>query len=106
MILSTNFFAKKLRIFFLVFITLSGCQVVNHQKLEVVDNSPAVKKKLLTAVLPFANLSGTPAPLEDLRHLLIKNFKEQGLNLVDEEVVGRSRRSNGLTKVCRAARAS
>ena len=89
MILSTNFFAKKLRIFFLAFITLSGCQVVNHQKLEVVDNSPAVKKKLLTAVLPFANLSGTPAPLEDLRHLLIKNFKEQGLNLVDEEVVER-----------------
>ena len=89
MILSTNFFVKKLRIFFLVFITLSGCHVASHQAPRATDNSPAVKQKLLTAVLPLANLSGNPAPLEDLRHLLIDSFKEQGLNIVDEEVVER-----------------
>ena len=53
------------------------------------DNSPVVTKKLLTAALPFTNLSGTPAPLEDIRHLLINSFKQQGLNIVDEEVVER-----------------
>jgi len=89
MILSTNFSIKKLRIFFLIFITLSGCQLATHQKLGVTENTPAVKKRLLTAVLPIANLSGTPAPLEDLRHLLINSFKQHGLNIVDEEIVER-----------------
>ena len=89
MILLTNFSIKKFRVFFLVIISLSGCQGTNHHAISVTDNSPVVKKKLLTAALPLTNLSGTPAPLEDIRHLLINSFKQQGLNIVDEEVVER-----------------
>jgi hypothetical protein len=89
MTLLTNFSIKKLRIFFLVLITLSGCQVTSHHAISVTDNSPVVTKKLLTAALPLINLSGTPAPLEDISHLLINSFKKQGISIVDEEVVER-----------------
>lgn len=89
MILSTNFSIKKLRVFFLVLISLSGCQGTNHHTISVTDNSPVVKKKLLTAALPLTNLSGTPVPLKDIGHLLINSFKKQGLDILDEEVVER-----------------
>ncbi|UCG14185.1 MAG: hypothetical protein JSU72_06915 [Deltaproteobacteria bacterium] len=87
MILSTNFSTKKLRVFFLILISLSGCKVTKHHAISVTDNSPAVKKKLLTAVLPLTNLSGTPAPLEDIRNLLIDNFEKQGLNALEEKIL-------------------
>jgi TolB-like protein len=87
---STNFSFKLLSIFFTFIICISGCSSTNNQAISASDDDPFVaEKKLLTAVLPLYNLSGTPAPLEDIRQRLISNCKKQGLNILADDVLER-----------------
>ena len=44
-------------------------------------------KKLRIAVLPVENLSGTSAPLKEIKQSLIDRLKTQGLNILDDKVL-------------------
>jgi hypothetical protein len=57
-----------------------SCAAVNEPA-EIV--SPVYKKKIHVAVFPVENLSGTKAPLEDIRQSLILRLKEQGINIIE-----------------------
>ena len=84
---STNFSFKTVSIFFTCIICLSGCSVRNNQAVNASGAYPAPEKKLLAAVLPLHNLSGTVVPLEDIRQRLISSFKSQGLDIVPDHVL-------------------
>jgi len=85
---SISFSFKPVSIFVTFFICLSGCSLTNNQAISAADDDPpVVEKKMLTAVLPLNNLSGTPVPLEDIRQRLISSFKKQGLNILAEDVL-------------------
>ncbi|MCJ7540350.1 MAG: hypothetical protein MUO88_11880 [Desulfobacterales bacterium] len=51
------------------------------------NESPVIDKTPLIAVLPFYNLSGTKAPLQDIRRSLINSLKDAGLNILDDNVL-------------------
>jgi len=55
----------------------------------VTDDHPATEKKLVVAVLPLTNLSGTLVPLGDIRQRLITSFKKQGLDILADDVLER-----------------
>ena len=84
---STNFSFKTVSIFFICIICLSGCSVKNNQAVNATGDYSAPEKKILAAVLPLHNLSGTPVPLEDIRQRLISSFKNQGLDILPEDVL-------------------
>jgi len=85
---STNFSFKPVSILITFVIFLSGCSVTNNQGISATDDDPpVVEKKMLTAVLPLNNLSSTPAPLEDIRQMLIGSFKQQGLDILPVETL-------------------
>jgi hypothetical protein len=87
---SINFSFKFVSIFFTFIIYISGCSSTNNQAISGIDDDRFVaEKKLLTAVLPLYNLSGTPVPLEDIRQRLISGFKKQGLNILADDVLER-----------------
>ena len=86
---SINFSSKLFSILFTVIICLSGCSATNNRAISVTDDHPAPEKKLLVAVLPVTNLSSTPAPLEEIRQLLMSSFKQQGLDIVPAETLER-----------------
>ena len=86
---STNFSSKLFSILFTVIICLSGCSSTNNRAIRVTDDHPAPEKKLLVAVLPVTNLSSTPAPLGEIRQLLMSSFKQQGLDIVPAETLER-----------------
>ena len=88
MILSPNFFNRLVLILVTVLIFLSGCSTVNDPVIRVTTNeSPVIDKTPLIAVLPFYNLSGTKAPLQDIRRSLINSLKDAGLNILDDNVL-------------------
>jgi TolB-like protein len=87
---STNFSSKPFSVLCTVLLCLSGCTATNNQTISGIDDHPtAVEEKLLTAVLPLTNRSATPAPLEDIRQLLINSFEKQGLSILDNETLER-----------------
>jgi len=47
----------------------------------------AGKEHIRVAVFPIINLSGTPAPLKDLRQLLVEGLTDRGIDLLDEETL-------------------
>ncbi|NIT04500.1 hypothetical protein GTO10_06420 [Candidatus Saccharibacteria bacterium] len=89
-----------------LFIALGGCAPLSSR---VVEYSPAlvpravedmtsvqdgttqaalpVDVNYVIAVLPFQNLSGKPAPLKELRKLLINNLEEKGLRFLDDSIL-------------------
>jgi len=87
MMFLTNFSCKPISILFALLICLSGCSATNNQAISVVDDHPATEKKLLVAVLPLTNLSGTSVPLGDIRQRLITSFKKQGLDILADNVL-------------------
>ena len=89
MTFSINSFNNVAQILFLLIVWLSGCAPKNGPALDQVNYSPVFEKTPLIAVLPLANLSGTPVPLNDLRASLINSFNELGLNLLDQETLER-----------------
>jgi len=84
----TNSSSKLFSILFAVLLCLSGCTATNNQTISGIDDHPtAAEEKLLTAVLPLTNRSVTPAPLEDIRQLLINSFEKQGLSILDSKTL-------------------
>ena len=53
------------------------------------DDRPTPAKKLLVAILPLTNLSSTPAPIEEIRQLLLSSFSKQGLDILPAETLER-----------------
>ncbi len=47
----------------------------------------AGKEHIRIAVFPINNLSGTPAPLKDLRQLLVKGLTDRGIDFLDEKTL-------------------
>ena len=92
----TNFSAKVVSILWAICVSLSGCAPTTAPTIAVADNSAAVEKSLLIAVLPLDNLSGTPAPLGKIRQSLIDALKESGLSFVDQDSMVRFIAKNRL----------
>lgn len=67
---------------FLIFILLSGAGQAAESR---GDNVRAQEEKFSIAVLPVENLSGTMAPLKDIRELFIKRLKAHGFQILDDE---------------------
>lgn len=84
---STNSFNRTVGIVVAVFIWLPSCTQQHSAAVRVIEDSTALNRNLLIAVLPFSNLSGSPVPLRDLRDSLKSSLKREGLNLLDEEIL-------------------
>ena len=76
---------------FLIFL-LGGCASVPEQ---AVSHRDPGRKKALIAVLPVENLSGTGAPLNDIRNLLLEKLKRRDIEVMNdaelEKFVARNR---------------
>ena len=89
MIFSINFLNKAFILFFAGLFCLSGCARINKPVAALVlTKSPdAGIDTLHIAVLPVQNLSGAAAPIKDIRQSLINNFKKQGFDILEEELL-------------------
>ncbi len=90
MILSINSSTKAVVLLFAILIGFAGCVKIweaDHSFTGVADESPIARKDYPIAILPVYNLSGTPAPLKDIRESLIKGLKNQGLHTLGEKVL-------------------
>ncbi len=83
MILSTNFLNRVGILFFAAILCLSGC-VRTHKN---IIESRIQERNFLIAVLPFENLSGTRAPLMDIKGLFIGKLRAQGFPILKEETL-------------------
>ncbi len=70
--------------FFIFYIFLSGCS--NTQKAVKVDLQPG-QERFPIAVLPFENLSATFTPIKEIRRAFIARLRDQGFDVLDEEVL-------------------
>lgn len=86
---STNFSSKTLVILFTLLVCFSVCSAAGDFVMSLPKDTPASQEKLLTAILPLSNLSGSPAPLSDIRQLIINSFRKRGLKILDEETLER-----------------
>jgi hypothetical protein len=82
-------FRKSVVILAAVLICLSGCTTAYEPVRGVTKEAPASDNIFPIAILPVYNLSGTPAPLSDIRQLLIDSFTKAGLNTLDEQALKR-----------------
>ena len=90
MMFSINFSCKPFNLLFALLVCLfSGCSATNNQTISATDDYPAPEKKLLVAVLPLNNLSSSPAPVGEIRQLLMSSFKQQGLGILPDETLER-----------------
>jgi TolB-like protein len=62
---------------------LGGCAAKNEPVAEMSADRPAGGKGLSIAVLPVFNLSGAPAPLKEIRKLLLDDFQQRRFNIID-----------------------
>lgn len=84
MISSTNFLNKVCIFLFTGVLCFSGCA---STKKIANENVQTREGKFLIAVLPFENLSGTRAPLKDIRELFIKKLRAKGFSVLEEETL-------------------
>jgi len=89
MILSTNSSNRRTLILSLILLWLSGCTVAGAPAKRAGQETPALGGSPLIAVLPVYNLSGLPAPLHDIRAVLINTLKRQGVTILDEKDLDR-----------------
>lgn len=88
MTLSTNFSANKpVAILLFILTGLSGCGTTTSSARSATSSTHVDAKRIHIALLPVHNLSGAPAPLKEMRQLLVQSLKKQGLSLIDETVV-------------------
>ncbi len=80
--LITGKMGKRSVAIFLIFVLLSGAAWAAKSG-NVDAGTPSGKFSI--AVLPVENLSGTMAPVKDIRVLLIKRLKAQGFQILDDE---------------------
>ena len=84
MISSISFSNKACVLSFAAFLLLSGCTL---SKENINKATPTQGGKSFIAVLPVENLSGTNAPLKDIKGLLIRKLREKGFRTLDEETL-------------------
>ena len=89
---STNFTSKTILVLMAGLVFLSGCSVTRKEVTESPSTLPhtiSVKSiyGLSIAVLPLENLSGTAAPLKEIRKTLIKGLVERGFIVLEEELL-------------------
>ncbi len=65
----------------------SGCTARNEPITEKIVAAPKGVSRLKIAVFPVVNLSGTPAPLDMLNHLLINSLNQKALNLLAPDLI-------------------
>jgi len=87
MIFSTNFSNKLVVILATFFICLSACTPLNGPAVKGANESFINDNKFPIAVLPIFNLSGSPAPVNDIRQSILNNLKKEGLNSLDDKVL-------------------
>jgi TolB-like protein len=87
MILSKNFSTRAAGAFIAAIIFFAGCTAQKEPVSGPASAPFGNGKKVNVAVLPVSNLSGTPAPLQDLRQALTDRLIHQGLNIIDGEVL-------------------
>ena len=81
---STNFLNRVCILLFAGVLCFSGCA---WTKKSVNENAQTHEGKFLIAVLPFENLSGTNAPLKDIRELFINKLRAKGFPILEEETL-------------------
>ena len=84
MILSTSSFNKAAVLLFVGLFCLSGCI---GTKEDVRRNSSTREEKFSIAVFPIENLSGTIAPLKEIRGSLINQLETRGFDVLEEEAL-------------------
>lgn len=106
MTFSTGFSSKVAVLLVPALLSLSGCAGMRSAG---VENRPEAAKGLRVAVLPVYNLSGSAAPLKDIRHSMETMYEGLGMEVVgDEEIENfmarhRIRYSGGLGREASAA---
>lgn len=84
MIYSTNF-SDKARICLVILVVCTfSCAAAHDFAAKVKDDSVVDEKKLRIAVMPFSNSSGSPAPIRDMRRLLLESLQISGADLLEE----------------------
>jgi len=84
MISSTNSLNRVWIFLFAGVLCFSGC---TSTKKIVSENAQTQEGKFLIAALPFENLSGTNAPLKDIRELFINKLRAKGFPILEEETL-------------------
>ena len=85
MILSANFLSKAF-LFFLALLIFPG--VASSQEIGRKD-SPGSGRNSNIAIFPVENLSGTAAPLKEIRQAFVEELKKQGIHILQEESLER-----------------
>jgi len=103
---SINIFSEIFLIFFALVTSFSACTPIHKPAVALlIDGSGLENRQFAIAVLPVENISGTLAPLNQIRNSLINVLKHQGLRILDEDVIEsfmakhRVRYTGGLDKV-------
>ncbi len=78
---SKSFFSKSAAILVAGLIVLFGCSAARQPQASVPASGPGLR----VAVLPMVNLSGTVAPLADLRQKIISGLRTRGIAVLDEK---------------------
>jgi hypothetical protein len=84
MILSKSFFRSCLLILLSGLLVITGCARPTSTRQ---GDDIGGKEHIRIAVFPILNLSGTPAPLNDLRQLLVKGLTDSGIGILEEETL-------------------
>jgi len=102
MISLISFLNKTTIIFFAGLLFLIGCATGKEATKE---NIPGMGERFLIAVLPMENLSGTPAPLREIRGGLIEGLKARGIHVLQDDALEkfmarhRVRYTGGIDKI-------
>ena len=81
---SGNFLSKAILLSFAVLLCLPG---LGTPKQIIKEETPLREQNVRIAVYPVENLSGTPAPLKEIRQDLIDRLKLKGVRILDGEAL-------------------
>jgi TolB-like protein len=84
MILSTNYFSKTSVLILLGFFFFSA--LANAKEIKT-ETGPSSGTKFRIAILPVENLSGTAAPLKEIKQAWIEKLSKQGFQVLGEETL-------------------
>ncbi|MGA2468881.1 MAG: hypothetical protein ABSH06_31660 [Thermodesulfobacteriota bacterium] len=102
MISLTSFLNKMTIVFFAGLLFLIGCATGKETTKE---NLPGIGERFLIAVLPMENLSGTAAPLREIRGAIIEGLKARGIDVLQDDTLEkfmarhRIRYTGGIDKI-------
>lgn len=84
MISSISFFNKLVFPVTAFFLWVSACASVNEPLTSEKHESPVIYGSLNIAVLPISNLSGTPAPVKEIRESFLTRLEALGIRILNE----------------------